>query len=43
MIQEPMLRELGLMPPAEKTQEPRSKPPEPVVWKPAYPGEEPPF
>ena len=47
MIQESMLRELGLMP---KVQEPRSKDrappckePEPTIWKPEHPGEEPPF
>jgi len=43
MIQEPMLRELGLMPKAKEAQDPRPKPPEPAVWKPTHPGEEPPF
>lgn len=47
MIQESMLREMGLMPevqePRPEDQDPPEPEPEPIIWKPAYSGEEPPF
>jgi len=47
VMNESLLRELGLMPkdqgPRSETHAPTPSPPEPVAWKPSYPGEDPPF